>query len=534
MPRAAATAPHHGSTLRSAERALRHDLLTPVNHIVGYSEMLLEQADDEELDAYAGDLRRVHQAGRALAGLMNERLAGGLDLPRLRNDLAAPLGEAEAATAALRRQALAADRADIAADLDKIAGATARLRRMLDDAAAAPPRPARPPRKAAPAARAAPAAEGRLLLVDDNAENREMLLRRLGRLGYSAASAIHGRQALAMLREQSFDLVLLDIMMPEMDGYQTLAALKADERLRHIPVIILSASDDHASVVRCIEMGAEDHLPKPFDPVLLRARIGASLEKKRQHDRERRYTEEIRRAKARADALLKVVIPVGVALSAEKEFDRLLERIVRGAQELSNADGGTLYLRTADDRLEFVILRTTSLGIAMGGPGGTPITFPPLRMDEDGAPNHRFVVTHAALTGATVAVADAYAPCAFDFSGTREFDARTGYRSISFVAVPLKNAAGRVTGVLQLLNAQDPQTGAIVPFDPGQIEALESLSALAAVALDAYVREQRLKREIEQLRVEVDAVRTSRQVAEITESDYFRQLQAKARLLRGR
>jgi len=124
-----------------------------------------------------------------------------------------------------------------------------------------------------------------LLVVDDNEDNRYTLVHRLKRLGYpNVATAVDGRQALDLLGTQRFDLILLDIMMPELNGYQVLEQLKADERLRHLPVIMISAVDEIDSVIRCVELGAEDYLPKPFNPTLLRARVGASLEKKRLRD----------------------------------------------------------------------------------------------------------------------------------------------------------------------------------------------------------------------------------------------------------
>jgi len=124
-----------------------------------------------------------------------------------------------------------------------------------------------------------------ILVVDDNEDNLYTLTQRLRREGYThLATARNGRQALELLRAQPFDLVLLDVMMPELNGYQVLEELKADGRLRSIPVIMVSAVDELESVIRCIELGAADYLPKPFNPTLLRARIGACLEKKRLHD----------------------------------------------------------------------------------------------------------------------------------------------------------------------------------------------------------------------------------------------------------
>lgn len=128
------------------------------------------------------------------------------------------------------------------------------------------------------------ATPARILVVDDNEMNRDMLSRRLERQGYEVSIAENGLRALELMQENPFDLVLLDIMMPRMTGYEVLEHVKADDALRDIPIIMISAVDDLDSVVRCIEMGAEDYLFKPFNPVLLKARIGASLDKKRARD----------------------------------------------------------------------------------------------------------------------------------------------------------------------------------------------------------------------------------------------------------
>ena len=135
----------------------------------------------------------------------------------------------------------------------------------------------------------------RILVVDDNEMNRDMLARRLLRQGHAVETAIHGREALSMLHASAFDLVLLDIMMPEMNGYELLEHLRGDPLFRHLPVILISALDDADSVVKGIEMGADDHLPKPFNPHILRARVGASLAKKRLHDREQMHARMLER-----------------------------------------------------------------------------------------------------------------------------------------------------------------------------------------------------------------------------------------------
>jgi CheY-like chemotaxis protein len=222
--------------------------------------------------------------------------------------------------------------------------------------------------------------------VDDNEINRDVLCRRLERLGHAAATADNGRRALAMIGTGSFDLVLLDIMMPELDGYQVLEQVKADPARRDLPIIMISAVDEIQSVVRCIERGAEDYLPKPFDPVLLRARLGACLEKKRLRDQELDYLRNVA-----------TLTTAAAAVQAETFEPDSLAEVTRRSDEL-----------------------------------------------------------------------------------------------------------GQLARVFQHM------------------------------AGEVYAREQRLKQQVQQLRVEIDEARKARQVAEITETDYFQTLQQKAQNLRRR
>jgi len=152
-----------------------------------------------------------------------------------------------------------------------------------------------------------------VLVVDDNEDIRTMLKVRLERQGHTVRTAANGRLALESLAQQSADLILLDIMMPEMNGFEVLQRLKADDRLRHIPVIVLSAMDDIDSVVKCIQLGAEDHLSKPFNRVLLKARIEASLQKKRFRDQEQAYLSQIQAEREKSERLLLNILPAPVA-----------------------------------------------------------------------------------------------------------------------------------------------------------------------------------------------------------------------------
>jgi class 3 adenylate cyclase len=244
-------------TKRGDVHRLCHDLRTPVNQIIGYSEMLQEQAEEIGRKKYLPDLRKIRDAAASWLGLMEEHLL--------------PTGtDADAASA----------------HASESAGA-----RIL------------PPGITfqSPAARSAadaPAIHGRLLVVDDDESNRDMLGRRLQRNGYTVQLAANGVEATRLLRASPYDLVLLDLIMPGLDGYQVLLKMKHDPALREVPVIMLSALDQESGIARCIELGAEDYIAKPFSPVFLRARIEASLEKKRLRDRDRLRLVELERAHA--------------------------------------------------------------------------------------------------------------------------------------------------------------------------------------------------------------------------------------------
>jgi GAF domain-containing protein len=179
------------------------------------------------------------------------------------------------------------------------------------------------------------------------------------------------------------------------------------------------------------------------------------------------------------------LIELGIALSAESNHSRLLEKILLGAKELTNADGGTLYLVSEDGReLRYTIMRNDTMKIALGGTTGAAIPFAPVDLREhDGTPNYQSVVATAALTGETINLANAYDAPGFDFSGTRAFDARTGYRSQSFLTVPLKSSDAEVVGVLQLINARGTG-GQTIAFPAETVRLIEALAGQAAVALD--------------------------------------------------
>ena len=191
---------------------------------------------------------------------------------------------------------------------------------------------------------------------------------------------------------------------------------------------------------------------------------------------------------------IRALSAVGIALSAEKDERRLMELIVQSAKQLTNADGGTFYSRTEDDELKFEIMHTDTLGVHMGGTSGIPIDLPNVPLfDDNGDPNHKMVAAKAAVTGETVNIRDAYNAPDFDFSGTRAFDETTGYRSKSFLTVPLRNHEDEVIGVLQLINAVNRDEGGLVPFSVADQELVMSLASQAATVLtkERLIKEHR-------------------------------------------
>ena len=401
------------------------------------------------------------------------------------------------------------------------------------------------------------ATKASILVVDDTPDNLRLLAGILGQQGYEVRPMPNGQLALMAAQSALPDLILLDINMPELNGYEVCERLKADEKTRDIPVIFISARGEVDDKVTAFELGGVDYVTKPFqfEEVLARVRTHLALRDLQKQlectneeleelndllqeklDIQVRLYRQLDKEKKRADDLLNVVIPIGVALSAEQEFDRLLERIVLEAKSFCNADGGTLYLRTEEDHLKFVIMRNDSLNIALGGTTGKETSFPPLPLYDEitSEPNNRSVATHAALSGVSINIADAYEAERSDLSGIREFDQRTNYRTRSCLTIPLKNRLDQVLGVLQLINAQDPETDQVIPFDSNLQQMMESLSSLAVVALEAYIREQRLRQQIEQLRIEIDEVQRQEQVSEIVETDFFQDLKAKACSMRLR
>jgi adenylate cyclase len=279
-------------TLEAFHHRLRHDLRTPLNAIKGYSELMIE-----EIESHNGHPLRA-------------------DLVKLKDSADQLLSQIDAMALLARHKDVGlGEGGGRATQLDVVADVLRTIKPLPVSEASQETRPS-----------------NSILVVDDNTSNRDVLARRLTREGHKIVTAANGATALDLALQQDFDIVLLDLIMPGMSGFEVLRRLKATERTSHIPVIVISALDELDSVVRCIEAGAEDYLTKPFNSVLLRARVGASLEKKWLRDREKKFIADLEQEKRRSEALLLNILPQKIVdriRDGEKVIaDRILEATI--------------------------------------------------------------------------------------------------------------------------------------------------------------------------------------------------------------
>ena len=337
---------------------------------------------------------------------------------------------------------------------------------------------------------------GSLLIVDDERRNRALLSARLEGQGYTVAVAENGRQALERIMAQDFDLVLLDLLMPEMDGYQVLKHLKADTTLCHIPVIVISALEEIDGVVRCIELGAEDYLTKPFNPVLLKARVGACVEKKRLRDQEDTY---LRQIKAFNETLEQ---RVHEATSKIKDFSQMLEQRLREMGAMSDVSLAINSVMDVDMLLEMImdkskdVMNAEASSLLMLDKDTGKLTFHVARGTAEVALQSAVVdLGHGiagwvAQWGEPILIPDAYQDPRFDPT----YDERSGFRTRSILTIPLK-VKEEVIGVLQVINKVGQES-----FNEHDLNLFLSFASQASVALENARLYERTKAMAEDLR----------------------------------
>lgn len=329
---------------------VRHALRTPINHIIGYAEILKEEAGDNLSATFQIDLDRIHGSGYVLMSLINRYLGedcmGGaeVDVHGICHELRTPVNHIIGYGEMLAEQCRELDQTRLIPDLEKIIRAARQWLALMEEQLLGSPalldrersgchRGERGSRRNMGAGAeivrpdAEPAtgdARGHLLLADDDDANRELLARRLQKLGYRVSDCANGGTALSLAQACRPDLILLDMLMPDLDGYAVLDRLKGDPGLRHIPVIMISALDEVESIARCIERGAEDYLAKPYNPTVLNSRISATLEKKRLRDVEQIYLQQLEEERARSELLLRNILPEPIARRLKQGETRIV------------------------------------------------------------------------------------------------------------------------------------------------------------------------------------------------------------------
>jgi sigma-B regulation protein RsbU (phosphoserine phosphatase) len=359
---------------------LRHELRTPINAIIGYSEMLMEEiAEINQNVEYLGELEQIRDCGTQLLisinTFLNPTLATNSQL-NLQEIITNPVLKTELEKPTLLvisncQQLISLVEDDFISDVAKINTAANKLLTEIDNLV----RIARKPEDnsfseatddTSPEIDMIVDTAGLLameleqpletdnytiLIVDDSASNRELLSRQIETQGYQVATAADGKQAIAMIQTGAYDLILLDIIMPEINGYQVLKWIRASP-WRHIPTIMISALDEIDSVVKCIEMGAADYLAKPFNPTLLKARLGACLEQKRLRDQESSYLEQLAKANEEISKLNHCLQAENLRLSTELEItQRLQMMLLPKEKELSQIEALEIagFMEPADE-----------------------------------------------------------------------------------------------------------------------------------------------------------------------------------------
>ncbi len=331
-----------------------------------------------------------------------------------------------------------------------------------------------------------------LLVVDDDERRREEVCAPLReRQLYTLSIASEVAQVWHTLATESVDLVLVDAALAAANDCALLRQVREEEQLSGIQVMVLAPAGETGLVASCLEAGANDFLFWPVNPVLLKARCDQVVRQRYLQEQLASSVQAFEEMLALANDLQQEILPLGVALSAEKDFNHLLTRIVEKAQAICHAEGGLLYLRTAGEELQLALAHHRSLHITWRPNSQAALSWlpVPLYRPEDGQPNEQNALAAVALSGESLNVADIYQKTPFDFRGLKFLDQAYGYRSVSSLIVPLRNE--KVHGVLQLVNAQDPATGRIVPFTRYHQLVAESLASQAALVLhNRALREQ--------------------------------------------
>ncbi|MBB1074751.1 response regulator [Rhodoferax sp. 4810] len=316
----------------------------------------------------------------------------------------------------------------------------------------------------------------RILACDNSRLDTAFLLSMLEADGYTNVVGVNdSQQVLPMLHSEPFDLLVLDADMPGIDGVALTGLIRREFSEARLPVLVITASTDKETRNRALASGANDYLSKPVDSVETALRVRNLLNIRNIYKRQQATEQELEHKVKTRTAKLDMLIKNGIMMSMEHDRTTLLDQLLQESRKLLHCDGATLYLVTDDNTLRFAH-RTRDDRL--------PAEEISLFNFDTGLPEERFVSTYVALHNLPVLIDDVALETRFDLSGTRQFDEKTGYKTISLLTVPMASITGDVMGVLQFFNALHPQTGAVIPFDTDTLGLVQALAAQAVVALD--------------------------------------------------
>ncbi|MDQ7027896.1 MAG: SpoIIE family protein phosphatase [Anaerolineae bacterium] len=318
-----------------------------------------------------------------------------------------------------------------------------------------------------------------ILLYESHNGARSALIDKLKHDGYSVETCNSREDIYRGLLRDNYDILIIGSSVTHHDTFWLLKRLMLTPDIKETPTLVIAENTDF--VLHCLELGAKDYMLEPVNMRLLSMRIETIINNSSVTLRGRitKLSQHIKNILLSDDP--------DIRFGRNMNFDRYLEKFLIEVQGIYNADAGTLYMRTENDSLRFAIVRTNSLKLTLGGMSNNEIDFPtiPLYDRETGEANHHNVASHVALSGRSINIADIYENEEFDFSGTRWFDKRNHYRSVTTLTVPLKDHTDKVIGVVQLINAQD-ETGNIVAFDTTHQMIVEALCAHTAVIVNNF------------------------------------------------
>lgn len=327
----------------------------------------------------------------------------------------------------------------------------------------------------------------RILIVDDDEENRNMLSIIMKLDNYDVDTAVDGRHALEKIKKVKYSLLLLDLMMPVIDGYQMLKVMQSDPDTQAIPVIVITAVGKRESVRHCIALGAKDYIIKPFDQEIVRSRVRSTLASDQLQRIQMSLTEAEKARKQEFSWLANEIIPNSMALFYERDLNHVMEVALKNAMSIFRTDAVVIYMLSEDNRLKIEAAHNRPLDSYFGGISGNTFTYPAIEIESEYAqnqPNDEVAVAYAAFTGQQISIDINDPQSKRQPPPLRLFGDTDDFRALTHLITPLKVPSGRIIGILELINPRNPGRNFVSPFSEQQEVMAKAFCHMLAVAVE--------------------------------------------------